>query len=55
MCSKLLEYNERNHTISNNEDMLRKCYIELDGKKAVGIDRVTKAEYEVNLEEIYLI
>ncbi|MFL0248282.1 group II intron reverse transcriptase/maturase [Candidatus Clostridium stratigraminis] len=34
-----------------NEDMLRKCHIELDGKKAVGIDRVTKAEYEVNLEE----
>ena len=34
-----------------NEDMLRKCHMELDGNKAVGIDRVTKAKYEVNLGE----
>lgn len=27
------------------------CHKELDGKKAVGIDKVTKAEYETNLEE----
>ena len=31
--------------------MLRQCYKELDGNKAVGIDRVTKAKYGANLEE----
>ena len=33
-----------------NEDLLRQCHMELDGKKATGVDRVTKAEYEINLE-----
>ena len=27
------------------------CHKELDGKKATGLDGVTKAEYEENLEE----
>ncbi len=31
--------------------MLKQCHRELDGNKAVGIDKVTKAKYEVNLEE----
>ena len=34
-----------------NAEMLKQCHRELDGKKAVGIDKVTKAKYEVNLEE----
>ena len=32
-----------------NEDLLRECHSELDGKKATGVDNVTKAEYEANL------
>lgn len=34
-----------------NAEMLKQCHKELDGNKAVGIDKVTKAEYEANLEE----
>jgi group II intron reverse transcriptase/maturase len=34
-----------------NVELLRKCHKELDGKKATGVDNVTKAEYEANLEE----
>ncbi|CBZ03901.1 group II intron reverse transcriptase/maturase [Clostridium botulinum] len=34
-----------------NEEMLKQCHKELDGNKAVGIDRVTKVEYGANLEE----
>ena len=34
-----------------NEEMLLSCYKELDGSKAVGIDEVSKTEYEVKLEE----
>ena len=34
-----------------NEDLLKECHRELDGKKAVGIDKVTKEEYGKNLEE----
>lgn len=34
-----------------NEEMLMKCHKELNGKKATGMDGVTKAEYEENLEE----
>lgn len=34
-----------------NVEMLKQCHRELDGNKAVGIDKVTKAKYEVNLEE----
>lgn len=34
-----------------NEEMLMLCHKELDGNKATGIDGITKAEYEENLEE----
>jgi RNA-directed DNA polymerase len=34
-----------------NQDSLRNCFEELDGKKALGIDRQTKAEYGTELEE----
>jgi len=34
-----------------NEELLRKCHREIDGKKATGVDNVTKAEYEANLDE----
>lgn len=34
-----------------NKEMLMQCHKELDGNKAVGIDRVTKAEYAEHLEE----
>ncbi len=34
-----------------NEEILKQCHKELDGNKAVGIDRVTKHEYGANLEE----
>jgi group II intron reverse transcriptase/maturase len=34
-----------------NEEMLLECHKELDGKKATGVDNVTKSEYEANLEE----
>lgn len=30
-----------------NKDLLMLCHKELDGKKATGLDGVTKAEYEV--------
>jgi len=33
-----------------NEELLRKCHKEMDGKKATGVDSVTKAEYEENLD-----
>lgn len=37
-------------------DLLRECYRQLDGQKAVGIDGVTKAAYgkrlEVNLQDL---
>lgn len=34
-----------------NKDLLILCHNELDGKKATGLDGITKAEYEENLEE----
>jgi len=34
-----------------NKDLLMLCHKELDGNKATGLDGVTKAEYEENLEE----
>ena len=34
-----------------NEDMLRECHQDLDGRKATGVDNITKAEYEANLDE----
>lgn len=33
-----------------NEDLLKECHRELDGKKAVGIDKVTKEEYGKQLD-----
>ena len=33
-----------------NVNLLRQCHKEMDGKKAVGVDEMTKAEYEENLE-----
>ncbi len=33
-----------------NKEMLMQCHRELDGSKAVGIDEVTKREYNENLE-----
>ncbi len=35
-----------------NKEMLKQCHKELDGSKAVGIDKVTKDEYGKNLEDI---
>ena len=35
----------------NKYRMLKQCHKELDGNKAVGIDKVTKAEYGEHLEE----
>ena len=32
-----------------NEESLKECFIRLDGKKAVGIDKVTKEDYAKNL------
>ena len=34
-----------------NEELLMKCHKEMDGRKATGVDKVTKAEYEENLDE----
>lgn len=34
-----------------NKELLIKCHKELDGKKATGVDRVTKQMYQANLEE----
>lgn len=34
-----------------NEELLLQCHKELDGSKAVGIDKVTKDMYNANLEE----
>jgi retron-type reverse transcriptase len=43
------EFNNIVHLI--NPEILKMCHKELDGNKAVGIDEVTKKEYEENLEE----
>jgi group II intron reverse transcriptase/maturase len=34
-----------------NEEMLTLCHKELDGNKSVGIDEVTKSEYELNMDD----
>jgi retron-type reverse transcriptase len=34
-----------------NEDSLRDCFNELDGKKAVGTDGISKEQYRFNLDE----
>ena len=33
-----------------NAELLKQCHKELDGKKAVGVDKVTKEEYGKNLD-----
>jgi Retron-type reverse transcriptase len=33
-----------------NKEMLTMCHYELSGNKATGVDKVTKEEYEANLE-----
>ena len=33
-----------------NVDLLKKCHHELDGKKTVGVDKVTKEEFGKNLD-----
>jgi len=33
-----------------NKELLRECHKEMDGNKAVGVDKITKAEYGVNLD-----
>jgi group II intron reverse transcriptase/maturase len=42
-------FNNLGHQI--NKDLLEACFHSLDGSKAVGIDNVTKEQYEQNLEE----
>ena len=42
-------FNNIGHLIS--VDMLKEQYQQLDGKKAVGIDKVTKEDYEENLDQ----
>jgi retron-type reverse transcriptase len=32
-------------------DLLKQCHIEMNGRKATGVDKVTKDAYETNLEE----
>ena len=34
-----------------NEELLQECHKEMDGRKATGVDKVTKSAYEANLEE----
>ena len=34
-----------------NEELLRACFHELDGKKAIGIDGIDRAGYGENLDE----
>lgn len=46
--TKKPEFTALYHHISY--ELLKKCHKELDGKKAVGIDKVTKDEYEQNLD-----
>ena len=33
-----------------NKELLKECFDELDGSKAVGIDKITKDEYRYNLD-----
>ncbi len=46
---KDIVFNNLGHAV--DLDLLRECYRKLDGKKAIGIDEVTKATYGVNLED----
>ena len=47
--NKLLVFNNIGHLIC--ADMLKEHYQQLDGKKAVGIDKVTKEDYGERLNE----
>ena len=42
-------FNSLYHLI--NEELLLKCHKEMDGNKATGVDNITKAEYEANIDE----
>lgn len=44
-----MKFNSIGHLI--DYDMLKACHNKMDGRKAVGIDGVSKADYESNLEE----
>ena len=46
--TKRPEFTSLYHLI--NTELLKQCHRELDGKKAVGIDKVTKEEYGKHLE-----
>ena len=43
-------HNRVGSAVHLNEDLLKECHRELDGKKAVGIDKVTKEEYGKQLD-----
>ncbi len=47
--SNNIVFNNLGHII--NDDLLKEIYNNLDGKKAVGVDKVTKGVYGINLEE----
>ena len=34
-----------------DEELLKQCHQELNGKKSVGVDGITKEEYQLDLEE----
>jgi retron-type reverse transcriptase len=49
VSDKMVVFNNLAHVL--NVDMLRDIYQELDGRKAIGIDGVTKEKYGKDLEE----
>ncbi len=48
-CKKDIVFNNLGHIITI--ELLKDCHRELDGKKAIGIDGVTKAKYDEELDE----
>ena len=46
------EFTSLHHLI--NKEMLLQCHKELDGNKAVGVDEITKKEYERKLEQGFI-
>lgn len=44
-----MKFNSIGHLI--NFDMLKVCHNKMDGRKAVGIDGISKADYDRNLDE----
>lgn len=44
-----MKFNSIGHLI--DKDLLKRCHTKMDGDKAVGDDRITKAEYETKLDE----